>query len=65
MEVFVLMGEFDYESHHVLGVYSSEEEVRSAHAVYVRDHERRYDYYYFERRVVGSPADDREDGEYL
>lgn len=65
MEIFVLMGEYDYESHHVLSVYSSEEEVRNAHAVYVRDHDRHFDYYYFERRVLGSPVNDREDGEYL
>ena len=65
MEIFVLMGEYDYESHHVLGVYSSEEEVREAHSVYVRDHDHHFDYYYFERRVLGSPVNDHEDGEYL
>jgi hypothetical protein len=65
MEVFVLMGEFNYESHHVLGVYSSEEEVREAHLVFSRDHVCHYDYCYFERRVLGAPVDDRERGEYL
>ena len=66
MEIFVLMGEFHYESYRVLGVYSSEEEVREAHSVYVRKMERhRFDCYYFERRVLGSPVNDRERGEYL
>ena len=65
MELFVLVGEYDYESHHVLGVYSSEEDVRNAHEVYVRDHDRHFDYYYFERRVLGSTANGVQDGEYL
>ena len=64
MEIFVLMGEYSYESHHVLGVYSSEEEVRNAHAEYLRV-ERGFDYYYFERRVLGSPVNDGDDGLYL
>ena len=65
MELFVLMGEFDYAAHHVLGVYSSEEDVRNAHEVYVRDWPRHFDHYYFERRVLGSPANGVEDCEYL
>ena len=65
MEIFVLMGEYDYESHHVLGVYASREEAVDAYFVYTRDHDRHFDYYYFERRVLGSPVNDRKDGEYL
>ena len=58
MEVFVLMGEFDYESHHVLGVYETFDAASVAHGVYVRDEDRHFDRYYVERRVLGAPVDD-------
>ncbi len=57
MEVFALLGEFDYEGSLLLGVYASEEEARSAYGVYTRDGDRFIDAYYIERRVVGAPAD--------
>lgn len=57
MEVFVLMGEWDYEGSILLGVYASEEEARIAHDVYTRDGDQFIDAYYFERRTVGSPVD--------
>ena len=58
MEVFVLMGEFDYEGSLLLGVYASEEEARSAHGVYTRDGYRFIDAYYIVRHVVSAPVDD-------
>jgi hypothetical protein len=58
MEVFVLMGEFSYESHHVLGVYESFEAASVAHGVYLRDEDRHFDYYYVMRRNLGAPVDD-------
>jgi hypothetical protein len=58
MEVFVLMGEFEYESHHVLGVYESFEAASVAHGVYVRDEDQHFHHYYVERRVLGAPVDD-------
>lgn len=61
MEIFVLMGEFSYESHHVLGVYASFEEASVAHGVYIRDEERHFDYYYVMHRVLGAPVDDTTD----
>ena len=57
MEVFVLMGEWDYEGSILLGVYASEEEARTAHGVYTRDGDRFIDAYYFVRQVVGAPVD--------
>ena len=57
MEVFALMGGWDYEGTTLLGVYASEEEARTAHGVYTRDGDRFIDRYYVERRVVGSPVD--------
>ena len=57
MEVFVLMGEFDYEGSLLLGVYASEEEARTAHGVYTRDGDQFIDGYYVERRVVGAGAE--------
>jgi hypothetical protein len=57
MEVFALLGEFDYEGSLLLGVYASEEEARSAYGVYTRDGDRFLDAYYIERRVVGAPVD--------
>ena len=57
MEVFVLMGEFDYEGSILLGVYASEEVARTAHGVYTRDGDQFIDAYYVERRSVGSPVD--------
>ena len=57
MEVFVLMGEFDYEGSELLGVYASEEEARTDHGVYTRDGDRFIDAYYVVRQTVGSPVD--------
>ena len=57
MEVFVLLGEFDYEGSILLGVYASEEEARTAHGVYTRDGDHFIDAYYVERRSVGAPVD--------
>jgi hypothetical protein len=56
MEVFVLMGAFDYEGSILLGVYASEEEARTAHGVYTRDGDQFIDAYYIERRTVGAPV---------
>lgn len=58
MEVFALLGEWDYEGSVLLGVYASEDEARSAHGVYTRDGDHFIDRYYVERRVVGAPVDD-------
>lgn len=58
MEIFVLVGEFEYESHHVLGVYASEEEAIIAQGVYVRDEDKDFHHYYVDRRVLGAPVDD-------
>lgn len=58
MEVFVLMGEIDYEGCELLGVYASEEEAVNARNIYTRDRSfDPFDGYYVQRRVVGSPAD--------
>lgn len=57
MEVFVLMGEWDYEGSLLLGVYASEEEARTAHGVYTRDGDRFIDRYYVVRQTVGAPVD--------
>lgn len=57
MEVFVLMGEWDYEGSELLGVYASEEEAVSAHGVYTRDGDRYVDRYYVVRRVLGAPVE--------
>lgn len=57
MEIFVLMGAFDYEGSILLGVYASEEEARTAHGVYTRDGDQFIDRYYIERRSVGAPVD--------
>jgi hypothetical protein len=65
MEVFALLGEFDYEGSLLLGVYASEEEARSAYGVYTRDGDRFIDAYYIERRVVGAPADSDRDRIYI
>ena len=58
MEVFALLGEFDYEGSLLLGVYASEEEARNAHGVYTRDGDQFLDAYYIVRHVVGAPVDD-------
>ena len=65
MELFVLVGELEYESHYVLGVYSSHEEAVSAQGVYVRDEDRHFHYYYIERRVLDAPVDDSTGGDYI
>ncbi len=57
MEVFVLMGEIDYEADLLLGVYASEQEAIDAHGVYTRDGDRFIDAYYIVRQVVGAPAE--------
>ena len=57
MEVFVLMGEFDYAGSELLGVYASEEEARTAHGVYTRDGDHFIDAYYVVRQTVGAPVD--------
>ena len=57
MEVFALLGAWDYEGSVLLGVYASEDEARNAHGVYTRDGNRFIDRYYIERRVVDSPID--------
>lgn len=68
MEIFALLGEWDYEgSVHrdprisvLLGVYASEDEARTAHGVYTRDGDRFIQRYYVERRTVGAPVDSDE-----
>lgn len=65
MEVFVLMGEVDYEAHRVLGVYSSYEDAVVSQGVYVRDEKRYFDDYYIERRVLGAVVDDSFNGDYI
>ena len=55
MEVFVLMGEIEYEGEYLLGVYASEQEAVDALGVYYRDRQQ-YDAHYIDRRVVGAPA---------
>jgi hypothetical protein len=57
MEVFALLGEWDYEGSLLLGVYASEDEARTAHGVYTRDGDHFIQHYYIERRVVGAPVD--------
>ena len=57
MEVFVLMGERDYEGSVLLGVYASEDEARAAHGVYTRDGDQFLDAYYIMRETVGAPVD--------
>ena len=57
MEVFVLMGEIDYEGSDLLGVYASEEEAIAARNVYSRDLRYEvFDGYYIQRTVLGAPA---------
>ena len=68
MEVFVLMGEIDYEGSELLGVYASEEEAIAARNVYSRDRMRPVapsDACYVERRVLGAPADSDDDRRYV
>ena len=62
MEVFALMGAWDYEGAILLGVYASEEEARNAHGVYTHDGHPGYipgmiDHYFIEQRVLGAPVD--------
>jgi hypothetical protein len=57
MEVFALLGGWEYEGSALLGVYASEEEARTAHGVYTRDGDRFIDFYFIERRVVGAHVD--------
>ena len=57
MEVFVLMGEIDYEGSDLLGVYASEEEAIAARNIYTRDRSLDpFDGYYIQRQVLGAPA---------
>jgi len=57
MEVFALLGGWEYEGSTLLGVYASEEELRSAHDEYTRDGDRFIDFYFIERRVLGAGAE--------
>lgn len=57
MEVFALMGAWDYEGAILLGVYASEDEARNAHGVYTRDGDQFIDHYFIEQRVLGAPVD--------
>lgn len=57
MEVFVLMGEVEYEGDSLVGVYSSFEEALNAHGVYTRERLHGYDHYVVVRTVLGAPAD--------
>jgi len=65
MELFVLMGEWHYESHRVLGVYSSHEEAVNAQGVYIRGETCEFNDYYIERRVLNAPVDDSFNGDYI
>ena len=67
MEVFVLMGGWQYEGDLLLGVYASEEEAFNAEAVYNRERDQGFDVYYIQRRVIGAPAvaEAQIDGTYL
>ena len=53
MEVFALLGEWDYEGSLLLGVYASEEDARSAVVT-----DRFIDRYYIVRQVLGAHVDD-------
>ena len=58
MEVFVLMGEIDYEGSDLLGVYASFEEAITARNIYTRDRSfDPFDGYYVYRTTLGGPAD--------
>lgn len=59
MEVFVLMGQINYEGDMILGVYASEEEAVNARNVYTRDDTdiSYFDRYFVQRRVLGAPAE--------
>ena len=57
MEVFVLMGEFDYEGALLLGVYASEEEAVTAQCDISPDRDMGFHHYYVQRRVLGAPAE--------
>ena len=66
MEVFALIGEFDYEGELLLGVYASEEEAVTARGVYTRDRDMGFHHYYVQRRVRGAPAEaDFDDRRYI
>ncbi len=57
MEVFALLGEWDYEGSILLGVYASEEEARAAHGVYTRNGDQFIQHYYVVHQVVGEPVE--------
>ena len=58
MEIFILMGEIDYEGSDLLGVYASEEEAIAARNVYTRDRASDpYYAYYVEQRSLGAAPD--------
>ena len=57
MEIFALLGGWEYEGSTLLGVYASEEEARSAHGEYTRDGDHFIDFYFIERRVLGALID--------
>ena len=57
MEVFVLMGEIDYEGSDFLGVYASEEEAINARNIYTRDRSfDPFDGYYILSSTLGATA---------
>ena len=51
MQVFVLMGYFDYEGEYLLGVYTSSEAAEAAYAEYLEDHDPFDDYAVVERTL--------------
>ena len=65
MEVFALLGGWDYEGSTLLGVYASEEEARTIHEEYTRDGDNFIDFYFIERRVLGGPIDHEPDRIYI
>ena len=64
MEVFVLMGEIEYEGEYLLGVYASEQEAVDALGVYYRGREVEPGHY-IDRRIVGAHAYIEFDRRYL
>ena len=66
MEVFVLMGQIDYEGSLLLGVYASEDEAITARNIYTRDRSHDpFDGYYVARQTVGAPANTNFDRRYV
>ena len=65
MEVFVLIGELNYEGELLLVVYASEEEAITARNIYTRDRNQGFDGYYVQRQVLGAPAETDFDRRYV